>query len=100
MADRAYFFFFFFFFFFFEKFLENETRINPKLMYKYLNDKNKIISKVVKENPYGMGIYTMSKEHVYGVTIPTGEALLRYHIVRTLPKFISCNKGDFTIKHI
>ena len=82
-------------------------------MYRYLNDKNKTISQVEKENPSlnwnmvwksilcqsTIYIRTTLYKYVYGI-LPTGEALLRYHIVRILSKCIMYNKGNFTTKHI
>ena len=92
---------------------DKQIWMNPKNIYKYLNDKNKILSKVEKENPLlnwnmiwksitcqkNVKIRIILYKHIYGI-LPTGEALLRYNIIKTMPKCILCHKGNFTVKHI
>ena len=92
---------------------DKQIWINPKNIYKYLNDKNKVLSKVEKENPLlnwnmiwksitcqqNIKIRIILYKHIYGI-LPTGEALLRYNIIKTMPKCILCHKGNFMVKHI
>ena len=87
-------------------------KINPKLIYKYLNNKNKIQSNV-EDNPHlnwqivwkyfiiqsDINKRVVLYKYIHDI-LPTGENLTKYGIIPSLPKCGLCKKGNFTVKHL
>ena len=88
-------------------------KINPKPIYKYLNNKNKILSKVEEDNPHlnwqmvwkhliiqsDINKRVVLYKYLHDV-LPTGDNLMKYVIIISLPKCVLCNQGNLTGKNL
>ena len=87
--------------------------INPKLIYKQLINESNIKPKIMKLYPQvnwpaiwcciNTEKYPDKKtflfKYIHGI-LPTGDMLLKYHIINEIPLCYLCKKGRFTFQHL